>query len=385
MLERDDPTEAESGPGGGETDAFATTRRGKRPFARFTLADGLAQRQDNFLLLRFLAAALVIYGHGYAMAKHDLPGDLFTRLGWGSYSGAIGVDLFFLVSGFLVTGSWLRRHSLVDFAWARALRLLPAYTACLVLSAFVLGAIYTTLPLADYLHHPDTRRYVWMNLHFGRDLQWDLPGVFVDNPRRSTVNGSLWTLPAEVRMYAWVAILGVLGVLRRPLFATLAILALLVAGFVVPDDIPLVPIHDFLRLGAMFALGALCYVHRSRIPVHGALVLVLVAACWLLHGTSAYPIAFALAETAFAFWFAYRLRWHGFNRVGDGSYGLYLWGFPVQQVVAHHLPDSTPLVNSALSLPIAAALGFLSWYLIEKPALSWKDWPRRWRQRRFSR
>ncbi len=342
----------------------------------FTLADGLAQKRDNFLLLRFLAAAMVIYGHGYAMAVHaPEASDIFTRMGWKSYSGTIGVDLFFVISGFLVTGSFLRRRNVIAFVWARALRLVPAYAVCMILSAFVLGAIYSQLPLSEYLHHPDTRGYVLTNMKFGTDLHWDLPGVFVDNPRRSTVNGSIWTLPVEVRMYLWLTVIGALGLLFRRSIATLVIIALLLAGWTMPDRIPLLPIQSFLRLGAMFAVGVLCYVHRAWIPASGVLVALLVAACWVLHDTAAYPIAFALAEAGFVFWFAYRLPWHGFNRVEDCSYGMYLWGFPMQQVIAYHMPAATPLMNAALSLPLAIALGFVSWHLIEKPTLSAKNWP----------
>lgn len=342
----------------------------------FSLADGLAQSEDNFLLLRFVAAALVIYGHAYAMVVEKGPPELFIALGWPTYSGSIAVDLFFATSGFLVTGSFIRRRNVLVFLWARALRLLPAYAACVTLTAFVLGAIYTQLPLSQYLHHPDTRAYAWTNLQFGVDLHWELPGVFTDNPRRATVNGSLWTLPAEVRMYLWVAILGALGILARRRYATFAIGALLVAGWLAPDYIPMVPHPAFLRISAMFALGALAYIWRDRVPVHGAFVVALAFACWLSNGTPMQPPLFALAELAFTFWFAYRLRWHGFNRVGDYSYGMYLWGFPCQQVVAHHLPAFSPLTNAAISLPLAVLCGVVSWYLIEKPALALKSAPR---------
>jgi peptidoglycan/LPS O-acetylase OafA/YrhL len=357
------------------TDPAEPVAAAASPRRWITLAEGLDQRQDNFLLLRFLAAALVIYGHGYAMTVHAPDAvDIFVRLGWGSYSGAIGVDLFFVVSGFLVSGSFLRRRGLGIFIWARALRLLPAFAVCLLLSAFVLGAIYTQLPLHDYLLHPDTRGYVLANLRLGRGSHWDLPGVFLDNPRRSTVNGSIWTLPIEVRMYAWIAFVGGIGLLARRGWASAAIVALLAVGWFTPGHVPLLTIPGSPRLAAMFAIGALCYLHRERIPVHGALPCVLAAACWLLAGTWAYPIAFALAETAFVFWFAYRLRWYSFNRFGDYSYGMYLWGFPIQQVVAQHFPHAAPWQNSALALPAATFLGVLSWRFVEKPALVLKGW-----------
>lgn len=348
-----------------------------KPRSWQTLADGLAQPQDNFLLLRFLAAALVIYGHGYAIMVHKGPPELFHGLHWGVYSGTLAVDAFFVISGFLVTGSFLRRRHLANFLWARALRLVPAYLACLVLSAFVLGAIYTALPLADYLLHSGTRSYVLTNLHFGTKMTWRLPEVFADNPRRATINGSLWTLPAEVRMYLWVALVGVLGILARRRYCNVLLAGLFVLGLVAPDHLLMVPVHLFVRLAGFFAFGAFCYVNRDVIPIHGALVIGLALVAWSLRASLVYPYVLGLTEVAFVFWFAYRTRWHGWNRFGDYSYGLYLWGFPVQQVVAHHLPTLAPLANAAISLPLATVMAVLSWHFIEKPALTLKSLPAR--------
>lgn len=343
----------------------------------FTLADGLALPQDNFLLLRVLAAAAVIYGHGYAIVAHRGAPEVFTWMGWGVYSGTIAVDVFFLTSGFLVTGSFLRRCNVFDFAWARGLRVLPAYALCLVGCAFVLGALYTALPLVDYLEDPTTRGYVLTNLHFNLNIAWDLPGVFTDNPRRSTINGSIWTLPAEVRMYLWVALVGGLGILSRRAYCNILLAGLFVLGLVAPDYLLMLPLRAFVSLAGYFALGVFCYINRDVVPANGWLAVTLAALTWLLRNTPLYPFAFGLAEAAFVFWFAYRTRWHGYNRFGDYSYGIYLWGFPMQQIMAHHFPTATPLANAALSLPLATLLAVVSWHLVEKPALSLKSMPRK--------
>lgn len=342
---------------------------------RFVLADGLAQPQDNFLLLRTLAAAAVIYGHSYAIMVHRGPAEVFTRMGWGTYSGAIAVDIFFLISGFFVAGSFLHRRNPLEFAWARALRILPAYTICLVGCAFVLGAIYTTLPLGAYLEHPQTRDYVWTNLHFQRIMAWDLPDVFVDNPRRSTINGSIWTLPGEVRMYLWVAMVGTLGILARRAYCNALLAGLFVLGLIAPDHVPFAV--GFTHPAGYFALGVFCYINRDWVPANGWLALVCAALAWMLRATALYPFAFGLAIATFTFWFAYRTRWHGYNRFGDYSYGIYLWGFPIQQVVAHHLPTLAPIENAALSLPLVLVLAVASWHFAEKPVLALKGLPRK--------
>ena len=342
-----------------------------------TLSDCLAQGSDNFLLLRFIAASMVIYGHAPAISGGGGPKDLFIWLRWGTYSGSIAVDIFFIVSGFLITGSFVRRRNVVDFIWARILRIMPAYTVCVTLCALVFGALLTQLSLSIYLQEPGTTGYILKNVRLGLDLAWDLPGVFQNNPRMNTVHGSIWTLPAEVRMYEWVAILGVAGMLfaRRCFNFTLA--ALLLFGLNFPENIPLVPHPAFVRFAALFAVGGFCSINRSWIPVHGGFLLALIVLAYVFQPTGAYPYLFALAETAFVFWFAYALKWYGFNRFGDYSYGIYLWGFPAQQWVASlagHLPD---LVNALYGFLVALILAIGSWHLVEKPMLRLKGVPAR--------
>ncbi len=346
-----------------------------------TLADGLAQKNDNFLLLRFIAASMVIYGHAPAITGRAEPVDLFIHLNWGTYSGAIAVDLFFIVSGFLVTGSFMRNPRLADFAWARAIRIVPGYLACLLLSAFALGAAFTELPLHDYLQHPDTFDYVARNLKFDTLMQWQLPGVFAGNPRSDVINGSIWTLPAEVRMYVLVAALGVIGALSwRALFNVVAV-GLLVLGALYPEQTPMSNPREYLRLAGLFVAGAFCYINRDWIPLRGSLLLTLAGMSWLARETPAYPFLFAATEVAFVFWFAYETRWRGFNRFGDYSYGIYLWGYPAQQMLAALTGGTHNYVNALSGFLIALALAIASWHLVEQPALRLKTWPSRIRQR----
>lgn len=336
-----------------------------------TLAEGLASRRDNFLLLRLIAAAMVIYGHASAIASHG-PRDLIAQMRLGYFAGSIAVDMFFVISGFLVTASYAQRPQPLRFVRARAFRIVPAYAACIVLSAFVFGAIYTTLPLRDYLAHPETTSYVLNNIRFqfGANLQWNLPGVFADNPKLTAVNGSLWTLPAEVRMYLWVFAIGILGLLSRRWTANLALLALAVVAITAPSWLPGFEVVGWLRLGGMFALGAACYVNREYIPASGWLALGLLLLAVALHSSPLFHFVFALGLACFVFWFAYRLPWHGYNRFGDYSYGTYLWGFPLQQVIAHHAPGLDTVTHTLIVVPIAIAFGFASWTVIEAPMIA---------------
>jgi peptidoglycan/LPS O-acetylase OafA/YrhL len=341
-----------------------------------TLAQAYDEGVDNFLLLRLLAAIFVIFGHSYAVSGKPHHGDFIARAGWGNgiYTGSIAVDMFFVVSGFLVSGSYVKRANLLFFLKSRALRILPAHVACMFLSAFVLGAIFTELPLFDYLLAPDTRKYFLTNIRLGSELIWGLPGVFAHNFQPNVVNGSIWTLPTEVRMYAWVAILGVCGVLRRRWLANMAFALLFVLGTWAPHVLPLMFHNPWqMHLVGAFLAGGIFYINRDWIPLHTAWLVALIVLAILTHTTLLFPYTFCAALAYFCFWFAYIPNFHFFNRFGDYSYGVYLWGYPVQQAVSFLIGGTArPRWNFLVSLPIALALAVASWHFIEKPALRLK-------------
>lgn len=357
-------------------EASASQSKVIRPYR--TLADGLEARQDNFLLLRFIAASLVIYGHAYAITGGTGWPEIFIKLDWGVYSGDIAVDIFFIVSGFMITGSYLRRQHLGTFLWARVLRIFPALFVCLLLSAFVMGALYTSLSIRSYVGNPDTVNYVIQNLKMQTTMVWNLPGVFLANPKITTVNGAIWTLPIEFRMYLWVAALGFLGILSRAWLGSFMLLALFIFGLVQPDRLLGVPgVQPFLHLAAFFTIGAFFYLQRRWIPVGWSYVAVSVLVAYLSRNTVIYPYALGLALSTFVFAFAYAIPWYAFNRAGDYSYGIYLWGFPTQQMIAYHFPNFTPIQNAVLSFFITLLFAVVSWHFIEKPALQWKEIPSR--------
>jgi len=252
-------------------------------FRTRTLAEALDTRQDNFLLLRFLAASLVIYGHGPSISAGLAWPDLFAWLGWGTYSGDMAVDVFFVTSGYMIAGSYLRRRHLPDFLWARALRIYPAYLFCLLACALALGPVFSSLPPKAYLADHGVLHYVSKNLELGKGLAWYLPGVFTANPLAGIVNGSIWTLPAEVRMYLWAAALGVLGLLARPRWCNAALALLfasdgyqLVLGGLVRSftAIPLTTPIDIDRLGRSLA-GSVTQLFVAALQIAGPVIAVI--------------------------------------------------------------------------------------------------------------
>lgn len=347
------------------------------------VSDYLSMRRDNFLLLRIVAALAVIYGHSFALTKPDGSQDVFIRLGWPMYSGDIAVAMFFVISGFMVSGSFLARGDVIDFAKARLLRIVPAFAAVLGASAFVIGPLATQSSTGEYLRSPEVAAYVWKNLRFSSDMAWQLPGVFKDHVR-DAVNGSIWTLPAEMRMYLLAAALGVFGLLGRRWLATASLALLAWLGIAHPEFIPLH--QDWFRLAGYFLLGILVQLHKDELRIGHAAMAMLAMLVYLSMRTQSAPYLFALALAYFCFWFAYRTpAWTRLERWGDPSYGIYLWGWPVQQLVVSAFPDARPWHNFLMAAAVAVGLGYLSWWSLERPALKLKDWRPRFLRRSMPR
>jgi peptidoglycan/LPS O-acetylase OafA/YrhL len=350
-------------------------------------------RDNNFNLIRFLAAALVLYSHAWPLT--GTPGEPLEKLA-GFSLGHLAVDVFFVVSGFLVTGSLLGRGRLGAFLRARALRIFPALLVSSVLAAFAIGALQTHLPLAAYFRAPGTWAFAAQDATcWPWPIVYGLPGVFAHVPYPNVVNGSLWSLPFELDMYAALALAGLLAFagprllserwLRAGVLAVAAIAILAYTGNEVWNYAPGFTKRQGIRLSALFATGASFHVLRERIRLSapGIVAALVGLAVALLRGhawMALYPVSLEYAVLWLAFVPAGFLR--GYNALGDYSYGFYLWAFPVQQCVMAWRPGTSRLALTALAIPPTLALAVLSWHLLESPMLALKDRGRALRARR---
>ena len=259
------------------------------------VADFTQGRDNNFNLLRILAAYAVLVGHGFPLtigktALEPLGASL------GMSIGMIAVDVFFMTSGFLVTASLLARKSTVEFVWARVLRIFPALFVMLVLTVFGLGVFFTTLSPSSYLLDYWTRTYFIRGLTLFFGVSYELPGVFATNPYDHVVNGSLWTMPYELRMYvtlavAW-ALLSLVPRARSWVFPVLVVLAAIASGVgVLAARFGLLGESKWLGFFFMFFSGAAFYMLRARI--HLSSMLFVACLC-------AWAIAAVTSHTAFS-------------------------------------------------------------------------------------
>ena len=327
---------------------------------------------NNFDALRLFAAMLVILGHG-----QDLKGQIPTII-WNFPVSRAGLDIFFCISGYLVCDSWQRAPQLRVFAAKRALRIFPALFVCVAVCALVIGPLSTVLAWRTYLGHHGTWQFFFNDLLY---LKLYLPGVFTQRRLGGAVNGSLWSLFPEVVCYACIPL-----VWQAPRWSrALVLLAIMLACgkiglwmFDHPDRGPgLIYSVDpkyFLVQVPFFMAGAVLRLAHARLP--GFFRLDIAIICTVSNfvlpqvlGTRSVPfewltlayavIAMGLVSTPILCRAAF---------FGDLSYGTYLYAFPMQQVMLDHGRDWAIVRCTLASLGLA----FLSWHLVEAPALRLK-------------
>ncbi len=328
---------------------------------------------NNFDALRLLGAFLVLVNHSM-----ELSGDKGFGFGGMSVSTA-GVKIFFSISGYLIANSWMTDPNVARFLFRRARRIVPALMAVVLLSIFVLGPFFTSLPFDAYASNPLTKRY-FGNLFFY--VSYALPMVFDQNLHPNAVNGSLWTLPAEVGMYFLTPAL-VFVALRH--YALMILLFLVSVGlgmvFFLHNPSPFVVAGTELwidvTLAPYFVAGAAIASLRLERFLDWRLGIV-----GIILGHLAVPYTWPWSEAIYCFVLPYATvaigirSWpvaRSVGRWGDFSYGIYLWSFPFQQsVVALHGATGNGWANVALALPPTLLMAVLSFHLIEKRAMAWR-------------
>jgi peptidoglycan/LPS O-acetylase OafA/YrhL len=327
---------------------------------------------NNFLLLRLLAAMMVVVGHSFPLAPTTCVScqDVLRQLGSPVPLHGFGVLVFFAISGFLILRS-ATTHALADFVRSRVLRIFPGLAICALLMAFVVGPLYSSLVTTEYLAQGEPYSYILRVVAFSRHPVFELPGVtFTEGRFGTTVNGSLWTIPLEVRLYILAAIAGVASRrFRVPCLVTIGTFVLLSGvwdlSFIVPNE-------DDYRLAWIFAIGSTMYAARRWIPMHALVCIALLIAWRILRetgvGAALFNILVAYVTLYVGFLPAIRLP----RAIQDYSYGIYLYAFPIQQMLAHSLPSIGPYRLMAIALPLSWLAGMFSWKLVEERALRWK-------------
>lgn len=329
---------------------------------------------NNFDLLRLFAALLVFWFHALAFTGRPIP-MLFSWVA----PGPLGVYIFFLISGYLVSRSWDADPHALRFLARRVLRIFPALAVLVLLSALVLGPALTTFTLRDYFHHPFFHQYFYNIVLLPR---YPLPGVFDHQAIAHVVNGSLWSLPVEFTLYLAMLLLGITRAPRWAIVALVVATAWLTLQWSVLRDHLLIVygmiVQDVVQYGVYFLIGVCISRYRLErwltvTSLCAAVVLMIAVEPWptvsRIVSWIAFPcifLTFGLATSAAA---------RALSRLGDFSYGVYIYAFPIQQSVLYLFPTLPMAVYVLSSLALILAFAAASWHLVERRALRWK--PRR--------
>lgn len=329
-------------------------------------------RENNLNLIRLIAATSVAFAHSFVLleGEHRL---IWKGLAQSGAFGFIAVCVFFGLSGFLITQSFERRTSWLQFLEARWLRIFPGlFFSCLVTTVLVsqLVKYQGWAAFLDILNW----RYTFGAFFF--DYSY-FNGVFDSNPTNG-VNGSLWTLPIEFRMYLFVLVFGLLGlVLRRHVFLVIA--GLLLAGgafrveFVTDQIFPILfriknYSFSYYSLPFCFVMGMLVYLYRDKVRLNTFAAIALLALNYAIDHWSLICVSFVYASFTFGYLPGLYLRRFDFR--ADLSYGIYVLAFPIQQTLIFNGIRTEPHLFFLLTMACTVPLAYLSWIFFEKPAMS---------------
>lgn len=329
------------------------------------LSEAKGQSQ-NLHLMRFFAAVLVIISHSFILSTGSESGEWLNRLtGCQLTFGGFAVSVFFLCGGYLIAKSMERLKTFTAYFRARVLRILPPLIFVTALSA-LLGVFFSSYSPKEYFADGNTWKYllngILIRVH-------DLPGVFTDNVYEPSVNGSLWTLPVEFICYIACFILYKIGFMKKRRFCFSIPAAILGFGAIYILGSRITPLRAVVRPCLLFYIGMAFWVYREYIELKVSRMCIAVIGLILtaVFGVLNIGMYLFFPYIMFTLWFGIKQCPKKLGKLGNYSYGIYLWGFPVQQAVIQCMGGSmNPYLNMALSIPIAVILGIITYELTEK-------------------
>jgi peptidoglycan/LPS O-acetylase OafA/YrhL len=335
-------------------------------------AGSINTRENNLNLIRLLAATSVTFGHSFAMT-HGSHYDLLFSVSSAAF-GFYAVAIFFTLSGFLITQSYIRKPEWKKFLKARLLRLVPGYLFANFITALLIVFIVKSDALLMF-----TRQFLFHIIGGSFKEKYSFPDTFAHLHYNST-NGSLWTLPYEFQMYLIVMLLGLTTVLYKRkavagIFAVLFIIA--VTRFDILYNI-IFPIlfriknyeGTYLALPFCFGLGILAFLYKENFKLSLPAASALLITTFFMDGW----FLKILAWSYFVFCFGYIPKFYlpKLNFKNDISYGIYILSWPVQQCVLHLKVTDNPIMLFFVSMLFIVPFSIVSWKLVEEPSLKFK-------------
>lgn len=329
---------------------------------------------NNFDFLRIAAALMVLVNHSYALLQLVDEDPLHMVTGAMSF-GAIGVSIFFIVSGFLITKSWLNHPSVTRFYWNRILRIAPGLFGVAFFTVLIIGPLITSSAIMDYWLSSETWGYFRVVTILGiLPHTPTLPGVFALNPYPNVVNGSLWTLPFEFLMYILISILGYLGLLTKRNLLLVGTVAVAIAYTIIRTSVPST-ISVIIGYQLFFLIGSIYYLFSEKIAYNSRSLLMIFILWIFSFKTMMFYPATLICLPYIVLCFAHIPIPYicDIGKYGDFSYGVYIYAFLIQQTLIATIENLSPLILVMLSTVATFPCAALSWVLIESRALKLKN------------
>lgn len=337
----------------------------------------LERQQNNFDFLRVFAALCVTFAHSFNHTYPQFIEPLYTLSGGKFTFADIGLCIFFSISGYLIVKSAHHSGSFKNYIWKRVLRIQPLLLVVCFLTVFLLGPFFTTLGTKEYFMQPHTWSY-FRNIAPIFGLQFNLPGVFENYTGEKGVNGSIWTLIVEERLYLVIAFIFFTVKERTHLLLAVTILfnsayftSIIRPGFAVPffSGSALFYAVLFLNAGLYYLLHNPGH-NKNNWFILASVLLILTS--WLLPGfycLNVFAVPLLVINLA-----TKKGILNKAGRYGDFTYGIYVFSFPVQQMLsAGAVTGSNPYILFALTLLIVVPAAVISWHFIEKKMLMLKN------------
>lgn len=326
-----------------------------------SLSDAIESKKDSFSVFRLMAAFLVLYAHSYHI--FGLGADPITpRIG--IYTGTFAVYVFFTISGFFIIKSAMER-SIPQYILARIFRIYPALIVCNIITVVFIVPIAMDLNWYSFVSSIEAKEYLKINSILAT-LKFTITGVFENNPDKA-INGSLWTLPVEVRAYV-VALLIVMSglVSRKSVFNAFLFVAIFI-NFKFPDFYTsLFPAPGSKALLFYFLIGSFFYVNREFVPVSPIFVII-TSIIIIKYRFEWSPIVLSILLSYLVISSAYVVRTYlNLNLENDYSYGCYLYAYPVSQLSYVLFSENSFYSYLLFIVVLTMVLSFVSWHLVEK-------------------
>ncbi|WP_095055805.1 acyltransferase [Pseudomonas sp. Irchel s3b2] len=329
----------------------------------------LKRENNNLDVFRILAAIMVIYGHAYALLPNNGQSDFIGRMLEYDYSGSLAVKIFFFLSGLVVTNSLISKGNAYEFVISRLFRIWPALITTIIICTVIIGPILSTKTIEEYFSDPSTASYITGNISL--HTNYALPGVFEFNKYPNTVNGSLWTIPYEVYAYVTLLSLFMIGISRSHALAIFTFVIIAAAPILKFDFIYNVfpTNHETLMLGPCFAYGSIMAILKENININISTAIGSWTLFFILKGSKIEMYALYSAIFITIIYLSSTAALLKIKPNHDISYGVYLWGFPVQQILSIYISEYGILANQIIAIIISCILGYISWILIEKKCI----------------